>query len=171
MQLPLLVDRATLSEWEVGTGLRTCIWLLLGTTPVYTAPHAFFACLYTGGLAFLNKKGWHPGSLRNQEKVWAREQEKDSESRRLDELKEQIEQERAQEEMRGLAKKAGIKQCVDVLLRLICLERLPASVRRSTKGLAAAQVLTCSPLCTGMVTLWTGCIKGACGPVRRQISV
>ena len=48
--------------------------------------------------------------MRNQEKVWAREQERDAEQRKLEELKEAIEVERQQEELRGLARKAGIKQ-------------------------------------------------------------
>ena len=64
----------------------------------------------SGGLAFLNKKGWHPGSIRNQEKVWAKEQERDAEQKKLEDLQQHIEQERQQEEMRGLARKAGIKQ-------------------------------------------------------------
>ncbi|KAK9792960.1 hypothetical protein WJX73_009574 [Symbiochloris irregularis] len=63
-----------------------------------------------GGLAFLNKKGWHPGSIRNQEKVWAREQEHEAEQRKMEEMREAIEQERQQEELRGLACKAGLKQ-------------------------------------------------------------
>ena len=58
----------------------------------------------------MNKKGWHPGSIRNQEKVWAKEQERDAEERKMEEMREQIEQERQQEEMRGLARKAGLKQ-------------------------------------------------------------
>lgn len=65
-----------------------------------------------GGLAFLNKKGWHPGSLRNQEAVWKKEQEKDAEDRKLDEFKQHVELERQKEELEGLAKAAGIKKWV-----------------------------------------------------------
>ena len=63
-----------------------------------------------GGLAFLNKKGWHPGSLRNQETVWKREQEKEAEDRKLDEFKQHVELERQKEELDGLARAAGVKK-------------------------------------------------------------
>ncbi|RXH97129.1 hypothetical protein DVH24_035797, partial [Malus domestica] len=41
-------------------------------------------------LKFLNKKGWHTGSLWNIENVWKAEQKRDAEDKKLDELRKQI---------------------------------------------------------------------------------
>jgi hypothetical protein len=65
-----------------------------------------------GPLAFLNKKGWHPGSIQNQEKVWKREEEHTKEMKKADELRKQIAEEREKEEMRSIAEAAGVVQCV-----------------------------------------------------------
>ncbi|KAH7546929.1 hypothetical protein FEM48_Zijuj01G0252900 [Ziziphus jujuba var. spinosa] len=45
-------------------------------------------------LKFLNKKGWHTGSLRNIENVWKAEQKHDAEQKKLEELRKQIQEER-----------------------------------------------------------------------------
>eukprot|EP00191_Tetraselmis_sp_GSL018_P009730 CAMPEP_0177609484 /NCGR_PEP_ID=MMETSP0419_2-20121207/19119_1 /TAXON_ID=582737 /ORGANISM="Tetraselmis sp., Strain GSL018" /LENGTH=437 /DNA_ID=CAMNT_0019104423 /DNA_START=97 /DNA_END=1412 /DNA_ORIENTATION=+ len=58
-------------------------------------------------LAFLNKKSWHTGGLRQQEEVWKREQEYAKEQKKLQELKKQIEDERKREELQEVAAAGG----------------------------------------------------------------
>ncbi|XP_030546462.1 pre-mRNA-splicing factor CWC25 homolog [Rhodamnia argentea] len=59
-------------------------------------------------LKFLNKKGWHTGSLRNIENVWKAEQKHDAEQKKLEELRKQIQEERERDEFRVLQEQAGI---------------------------------------------------------------
>ncbi|KAI3765393.1 hypothetical protein L2E82_15426 [Cichorium intybus] len=59
-------------------------------------------------LKFLNKKGWHTGSLRNIENVWKAEQKHEAEQRKLDELRKQIHEEREKAEFRQLQEQAGL---------------------------------------------------------------
>ncbi|MCO5561128.1 hypothetical protein L7F22_014749 [Adiantum nelumboides] len=59
-------------------------------------------------LKFLNKKGWHTGSLRNIENVWKAEQKHEAENRKLEELKKQINDEREAQEFRLLQEQAGL---------------------------------------------------------------
>lgn len=59
-------------------------------------------------LKFLNKKGWHTGSLRNIENVWKAEQKHEAEQRKLEELKKQIKDEREALEFRQLQEHAGL---------------------------------------------------------------
>ncbi|KAK4800542.1 hypothetical protein SAY86_021029 [Trapa natans] len=59
-------------------------------------------------LKFLNKKGWHTGSLRNIENVWKAEQKHDAEQKKLEELRKQIHEERERDEFRLLQEQAGI---------------------------------------------------------------
>ncbi|KAL2341454.1 hypothetical protein Fmac_009394 [Flemingia macrophylla] len=59
-------------------------------------------------LKFLNKKGWHTGSLRNIENVWKAEQKHDAEQKKLEELRKQIQEERERNEFRLLQEKAGL---------------------------------------------------------------
>ncbi|KAF8030458.1 hypothetical protein BT93_E2792 [Corymbia citriodora subsp. variegata] len=59
-------------------------------------------------LKFLNKKGWHTGSLRNIENVWKAEQKHDAEQKKLEELRKQIQEERERDEFRLLQEQAGI---------------------------------------------------------------
>jgi hypothetical protein len=59
-------------------------------------------------LKFLNKKGWHTGSLRNIENVWKAEQKHNAEEKKLDELRKQIQEERERSEFRLLQEKAGL---------------------------------------------------------------
>ncbi|GAB2222878.1 hypothetical protein Droror1_Dr00017009 [Drosera rotundifolia] len=59
-------------------------------------------------LKFLNKKGWHTGSLRNIENVWKAEQKQEAEQKKLDELRKQILEERERSEFRLLQEQAGL---------------------------------------------------------------
>ncbi|KAL2622499.1 hypothetical protein R1flu_002704 [Riccia fluitans] len=59
-------------------------------------------------LKFLNKKGWHTGSLRNLENVWKAEQKHEAEQKKLEELKAQIHKEREAEELRQQYQAAGL---------------------------------------------------------------
>uniref|UniRef100_A0A1J3CP46 Pre-mRNA-splicing factor cwf25 n=1 Tax=Noccaea caerulescens TaxID=107243 RepID=A0A1J3CP46_NOCCA len=60
------------------------------------------------GMKFLNKKGWHTGSLRNIETVWKAEQKQEAEQKKLEELRLQIVQERERSEFRALQEQAGL---------------------------------------------------------------
>ncbi|CAO2842133.1 unnamed protein product [Amaranthus hypochondriacus] len=59
------------------------------------------------GLKFLNKKGWHTGSLRDIENVWKAEQKHEAEQRKSEELRKQIHEEREYDEFRLLQEQAG----------------------------------------------------------------
>lgn len=59
-------------------------------------------------LKFLNKKGWHTGSLRNIENVWKAEQKHGAEQKKLEELRKQIQEERERSEFRLLQEQAGL---------------------------------------------------------------
>ncbi|XP_019440059.1 PREDICTED: pre-mRNA-splicing factor CWC25 homolog isoform X2 [Lupinus angustifolius] len=80
-------------------------------------------------LKFLNKKGWHTGSLRNIENVWKAEQKHEAEEKKLDELRKQIHEERERNEFRLLQVKAGL---VPAQERLDFLYDSGLSVGRST---------------------------------------
>ncbi|CAM8921409.1 unnamed protein product [Rhodiola kirilowii] len=60
------------------------------------------------GMKFLNKKGWHTGSLRNIENVWKAEQKHEQEQKKLEELRKQIVEERERAEFRQLQEQAGL---------------------------------------------------------------
>ncbi|KAG9160587.1 hypothetical protein Leryth_023995 [Lithospermum erythrorhizon] len=51
-------------------------------------------------LKFLNKKGWHTGSLWNIENVWKAEQKHDTQQKKFEELKKQIQDESQKTERR-----------------------------------------------------------------------
>ncbi|XP_024010824.1 pre-mRNA-splicing factor CWC25 homolog [Eutrema salsugineum] len=59
-------------------------------------------------LKFLNKKGWHTGSLGNIEKVWKAEQKQEAEERKLEQLRLQIQQEKERSEFHVLEEQAGL---------------------------------------------------------------
>ncbi|CAL9062378.1 unnamed protein product [Musa banksii] len=59
-------------------------------------------------LKFLNKNGWHAGSLRNIENVWKAEQKHEAEQRKLEELRKQIQDERENSEFLLLQGQAGL---------------------------------------------------------------
>jgi hypothetical protein len=59
------------------------------------------------GLAFLNKKTWHPSSNRNMEEKWKREQKAEAEQKKLEELQNQMEEERKRGEFLDLAASTG----------------------------------------------------------------
>ncbi|MCL7045802.1 hypothetical protein MKW94_021554 [Papaver nudicaule] len=60
------------------------------------------------GMKFLNKKGWHTGSIRNIETVWKAEQKRDAEELKIEELRKQIKEEREKAEFRQLQVEAGL---------------------------------------------------------------
>lgn len=59
------------------------------------------------GLSFLSKKSWHTSNVKNVEKVWIAEQEKDEEAKKLRELQKQLEDERQIKELRQLQAASG----------------------------------------------------------------
>ncbi|KAF0896020.1 hypothetical protein E2562_018152 [Oryza meyeriana var. granulata] len=61
------------------------------------------------GMKFLNKKGWHTGSLRNIERVWVAEEKEKEEQRKIQELKKQQDEEREKAAFRKLQEDAGLK--------------------------------------------------------------
>ena len=92
-----------------------------------------------GGLAFLNKKTWHPGSFRNQEEVWKREQKAEAEERKLEELRKQLVDERKKEEFSQIAHDAGISRC-----GLRSLFDVSNDTNGIVDGLFAGHAQTCS---------------------------
>ncbi|XP_004486406.1 uncharacterized protein [Cicer arietinum] len=89
-------------------------------------------------LKFLNKKGWHTGSLRNIENVWKAEQKHDAEQKKLDELRKQIQEERERSEFRLLQEKAGL---VPHQERLEFLYDSGLSVGKTSEGFKALEAL------------------------------
>ncbi|XP_006659549.1 pre-mRNA-splicing factor CWC25 homolog [Oryza brachyantha] len=61
------------------------------------------------GMKFLNKKGWHTGSLRNIERVWVAEEKEKEEQRKIQELKKQQDEEREKAAFRKLQEDAGLR--------------------------------------------------------------
>ena len=55
------------------------------------------------------QKTWHPGRVQNLEEVWKREQEAAKEDQKLKEYAKQLQEERAREELAGVAEAAGHK--------------------------------------------------------------
>ncbi|KAH9260388.1 hypothetical protein BASA81_001558 [Batrachochytrium salamandrivorans] len=60
--------------------------------------------------AYLAKKQWNPGNKKNVEEVWKKEQAKKSEDKKLQELREEYEQERSREQLDELQVQAGVKK-------------------------------------------------------------
>jgi len=58
-------------------------------------------------LAFLNKKSWHTGGMKQIEEVWRREAQAEAEKTKIEELQKQITEERKQEEIFGVAAASG----------------------------------------------------------------
>lgn len=58
-------------------------------------------------LKFLSKKSWHTGLIKNNEKVWLREQAEAKEKQRVAELQKQLEEERRLEEIQRLEIESG----------------------------------------------------------------
>lgn len=58
-------------------------------------------------LQFLNKKSWHVGTKKNEEKVWLREQAAGKEAARIAELQKQLNGERKLEEIQRLERESG----------------------------------------------------------------
>lgn len=59
-------------------------------------------------MKFLNKKTWHTGKIQNIEKVWIAEQKKNAEKTRMDELKKQLAEERAVDDLRRVQASSGL---------------------------------------------------------------
>jgi hypothetical protein len=55
----------------------------------------------------LNKKTWHPSSMRNMEEVWKREAKAAAEDTKLAELRKQIEDERKKQELMDMSAHQG----------------------------------------------------------------
>jgi hypothetical protein len=55
------------------------------------------------------KKSWHPATFHNIEKVWKTEQHAKAESRQIEQLRKEKEEERAREEVRRQAVDAGYR--------------------------------------------------------------
>ncbi|KAI5446947.1 uncharacterized protein LOC127076067 isoform X2 [Lathyrus oleraceus] len=89
-------------------------------------------------LKFLNKKGWHTGSLRNIENVWKAEQKHNAEEKKLDELRKQIQEERERSEFRQLQEKAGL---VPHQERLEFLYDSGLSVGKTSEGFKALETV------------------------------
>lgn len=58
-------------------------------------------------LQYLNKKSWHTATIKNNEKIWLREQEAAKEKARIEELQKQLAEERRQEELQRLEEESG----------------------------------------------------------------
>lgn len=71
------------------------------------------------------KKSWHPLTMTNLERVWKAEQARDAEKKRIAELRQQLADERAREEVEHMAVDAGLKQRSD---RLEWMYRGPMAV-------------------------------------------
>ncbi|XP_073145069.1 uncharacterized protein [Henckelia pumila] len=89
-------------------------------------------------LKFLNKKGWHTGSLRNIENVWKAEQKHDAEQKKLEELRKQIHEERERSEFRQLQEQAGL---IPKQERLDFLYESGLAVGKGTSGFKALESL------------------------------
>ena len=68
-----------------------------------------------GGGDLNMKKSWHPLTMTNLERVWKAEQARDAEKKRIAELRQQLADERAREEVERMAVDAGLKQHSDRL--------------------------------------------------------
>ncbi|NP_001169681.1 hypothetical protein Zm00014a_016865 [Zea mays] len=87
-------------------------------------------------LKFLNKKGWHTGSLRNIERVWKAEQAEEAERRKTEELKKQVAAEREKAEFRAMQERAGLRPAQE---RLDFLYESGLAVGKSSEGFQALQ--------------------------------
>ncbi len=54
------------------------------------------------------KKSWHPSTFANLEKVWKAEQKDESERKKIDQLQQELKEERAREEMQRAVVDAGV---------------------------------------------------------------
>ncbi|KAG0301717.1 RNA-splicing factor [Dissophora globulifera] len=61
------------------------------------------------------KKSWHPGTFRNQEKVWKEERKAADEEKKLQQLRKELEEERQIQELQRIQEQAGGKKRTDRL--------------------------------------------------------
>lgn len=54
------------------------------------------------------KKSWHPQTFKNIERVWKAEQKHENERKKIEQLQEEIREERAREEMHRMAVDSGV---------------------------------------------------------------
>jgi hypothetical protein len=66
------------------------------------------------------KKSWHPQTFANIEKVWKAEQKDAAEKRKIEQLQKELQQERAQEEVRAHGIRTGVLQYAH-LIRVVWL--------------------------------------------------
>merc|ERR1711959_57937 len=69
-----------------------------------------------GGLGFLNKKPWHPGSYRNMEKVAKREKEVEIQKKKINDRANELKLERENEELIRLGMSSGTLSKRDISL-------------------------------------------------------
>lgn len=89
-------------------------------------------------LQFLNKKSWHVGTRKNEEKVWLLEQAAKKEAERVAELQKQLEEERKLEAVRRLELESGNSAAVP---RAPCVEWMyegPGAALSAGDGVVAA---------------------------------
>lgn len=60
------------------------------------------------GLDYLNKKVWHPGSMKNIQKVWEEEQKQKEISKRNKERAKKLQEERHNEQLKRIQVEAGL---------------------------------------------------------------
>ena len=53
------------------------------------------------------KKSWHPSTFANLEKVWKAEQKHETEQKKIEQLQQELKEERAREEIQRVAAEAG----------------------------------------------------------------
>lgn len=68
-------------------------------------------------LQFLNKKSWHTATIKNNEKVWLKEQAAENEKKRMEELQKQLAEERKLQEIQRLEEKSGRLDPAELLKR------------------------------------------------------
>ena len=56
------------------------------------------------------KKSWHPQTFHNLERVWKAEQKDEREKKKIQDLQQEIQEERAREEMQRMAVEAGVSK-------------------------------------------------------------
>ena len=94
----------TLGLFNVYTLINTYIFALKLSTEV-----SIVCCfVYMQNL----KKSWHPQTLRNVEKVWKAEQKAEAETKKIDQLRRELDEEREREEMQRYAIDQGMAKCV-----------------------------------------------------------
>ena len=69
-----------------------------------TIPPSIVICTYGQNL----KKSWHPSTFQNLEKVWKAEQRRDQEKKKIEQLQQEIREERSREDIHRAAVDSGL---------------------------------------------------------------